>query len=150
MLVAMKIADIRLACKLFVDSIRVRVGNTLGRMPKDVLAVSILVLASLSSFGLGVLVGREAGQQDSFSAERIPLLPASLSASVEEASTAPAPAPSTLPAGGQVVASKNGTKYYFPWCGGAARLSEATKIWFASAEEAQAHGYAPALNCKGL
>ncbi|TSC62722.1 MAG: hypothetical protein G01um101448_259 [Parcubacteria group bacterium Gr01-1014_48] len=52
--------------------------------------------------------------------------------------------------GGQYVASKKGTKYHFPWCGGAARISEENKIWFNSKEEAEKAGYTPAGNCKGL
>ncbi|MSU56037.1 MAG: hypothetical protein EXS51_01885 [Candidatus Taylorbacteria bacterium] len=55
-----------------------------------------------------------------------------------------------LAPGGQYVASKGGTKYYFPWCGSAARISEANKIWFNSVEEARKAGYTPASNCKGL
>ena len=51
---------------------------------------------------------------------------------------------------GQLVASKGGTKYHFPWCSGAQRISEANKIWFNSVEEARKAGYTPASNCKGL
>ena len=51
---------------------------------------------------------------------------------------------------GQVVASKNGTKYHFPWCSGGKTISEANKIYFNSIEEARAAGYTPAANCKGL
>lgn len=49
-----------------------------------------------------------------------------------------------------VVASQSGTKYYYPWCAGADRISDANKVWFASAEAAQAHGYESAANCDGL
>lgn len=49
-----------------------------------------------------------------------------------------------------VVASKNGTKYHYPWCPGAKQISEKNKVTFASIEEARAKGYAPASNCKGL
>lgn len=55
-----------------------------------------------------------------------------------------------LPEGGEVVASKSGTKYYFPWCGTAKRIKEENKVWFASRAEAEAAGYEPAANCKGL
>lgn len=48
------------------------------------------------------------------------------------------------------VASKNGAKYYYPWCSGAGRIKEENKIWFSSANEAQQAGFAPAANCKGL
>lgn len=53
-------------------------------------------------------------------------------------------------AGGQLVASKGRTKYHFPWCSGAQRISEANKVWFNSVEEARKAGYTPARNCKGL
>lgn len=49
-----------------------------------------------------------------------------------------------------VVASKNGTKYHYPWCAGAKQISEKNKIIFNSIEEARASGYTPASNCKGL
>ena len=50
----------------------------------------------------------------------------------------------------QFVGSKSGTKYHFPWCSGAKTISEANKIYFTSKEDAEARGYAPASNCKGL
>ncbi len=133
-------------------------GNAaLGRLPKDFLVVLILVLASSASFGLGVLAGREAGgpgQGSGFSITEVPLsgntdLAAAASAAADQGQ-AISPAPATIPAGGQVVASKNGTKYYLPWCGGVKAIKEENKVWFASAEEAKAKGYTPAANCKGL
>lgn len=51
---------------------------------------------------------------------------------------------------GEVVGSKNGTKYHYPWCAGASQIAEKNKILFNSIEEARAKGYTPALNCKGL
>lgn len=51
---------------------------------------------------------------------------------------------------GTVVASKNGTKYHYPWCAGAKQISEKNKISFSSIEAARAAGYTPAANCKGL
>lgn len=56
----------------------------------------------------------------------------------------------TVSTDGQVVASKNGTKYHFPWCSGAKTISEANKIYFNSTVEARAAEYTPAGNCKGL
>ncbi len=56
----------------------------------------------------------------------------------------------SLARGGKIVASKGGTKYHFPWCQGAQRISDANKIWFNSVEEARKAGYTPASNCKGL
>lgn len=48
------------------------------------------------------------------------------------------------------VASKSGTRYYFPWCSGVGRIKEENKIWFTTPEEAKKAGYSPASNCKGL
>lgn len=48
------------------------------------------------------------------------------------------------------VASKSGTKYHLPWCGGAKQIKEENKIWFATKEEAERAGYEPASNCKGI
>lgn len=48
------------------------------------------------------------------------------------------------------VASKTGSVYHFPWCAGAKRIKEENKVWFGSKTEAEAAGYRPATNCKGL
>ncbi len=98
-------------------------------MPQDVLLVIVLILACLASFGFGYLAGRDAGQGSEVAIESSPFV----------ATTS-----------GSVIASKNGTKYYLPWCAGADRISDTNKVWFASVETAQAQGYAPASNCKGF
>lgn len=51
---------------------------------------------------------------------------------------------------GTYVASKNGTRYHFPWCSGAQNIKEENKVWFDTKEAAEAAGYTPAKNCKGL
>lgn len=58
--------------------------------------------------------------------------------------------PSQNATAGTVVASKNGTKYHYPWCAGAKQISEKNKITFESIEAARAKGYSPASNCQGL
>lgn len=90
--------------------------------------MAIIFLASSASFGLGLLAGLDAGQGRGVTQE-------------EELS----PVASTT---GQIVASKNGTKYYLPHCAGAERISDANKVWFASIAAAAKAGYAPAANCK--
>ena len=50
----------------------------------------------------------------------------------------------------KIVAAKSGTTYYFTWCSGAKRISEANKVWFTSQTEAEKAGYKKAINCKGL
>jgi len=51
---------------------------------------------------------------------------------------------------GQVVGSKNSTKYHYPWCAGAKQISAQNLITWNSIEEARSAGYTPAVNCKGL
>ena len=55
-----------------------------------------------------------------------------------------------MPLGGQFVASRTGTVYYFPWCGGAQNIKLENQRWFSSEKQAQAAGLRPAKNCKGL
>ncbi|MDO8624055.1 MAG: hypothetical protein Q7R54_01745 [bacterium] len=118
------------------------------QVPRDILIVGILVFASSASFGLGVLAGRDMGQGSGFSISQIPLEASALAA--QNASGASSVPPASIPAGGEVVASKNGTKYFLPWCGGASQIKDENKIWFKSKEAAETAGYQPAANCKGL
>ncbi len=122
----MTIAEVRKKCKAL-----------LARIPRDGAILLILVAASSASFGLGLLAGKDMGQGSEIALEVPPTaLPLADSAGAPQA--------------GQVVASKNGTKYYLPDCAGADRIAAANKVWFASAAAAAAAGYTPAVNCKGL
>jgi len=58
--------------------------------------------------------------------------------------------PTSQTGGGEFVAAKSGTKYYYPWCSGVSRIKEENKVWFNSIEEAKAAGLTPAANCAGL
>ena len=118
----MTIADVRDKCKSLV-----------AKVPRDVLILAILVLASSLSFGLGYLAGLDSGRGSSLG--------------IEQAPTSEVGAP-TGNVG--VVASKSGTKYYLPSCAGADRISDANKVWFVSADAANAAGYSPAANCNGI
>ena len=113
---SMTIAEVREKCK-----------SALAKVPRDILIISILILASLASFGLGYLAGLDAGGQGS------QVLIQSLSV--------------TPGAAGTVVASKGGTKYYFLNCTGVSAISDANKVWFISPEAAESAGYTRANNC---
>ncbi len=56
----------------------------------------------------------------------------------------------SVTAKGEVVVSKNGSKYHYPWCSGAKRMNESNKVWFKTIAEAKSAGYEPAKNCNGL
>ena len=105
---------------------------------------ALIVLVAVASFGLG---------RQSVVGESV----------VRPAPTAPAgviftDVPTTTlkseievpPVQAKVVASRSGTKYHLPDCPGAAQIKEENKVFFDSAELAQAAGYSPAANCPGL
>lgn len=108
---------------------REKCKSFITRVPRDVLIVLILILVALCSFGLGYLAGLDAGQGDGLSVKVPPLV----ATSPDE----------------RVLASRSGTKYYFPWCVGANRITDANKVWFISPAAASNAGYAPAANCSG-
>lgn len=117
---------------------REKCKSWLALIPKDALILAVLVLSASASFALGFLAGRDTGKGSAIIIETSPL------------AALPAADPAGAPQAGQVVASKNGTKYYTPTCAGASRISPANKIWFASIAAAVAAGYTPAANCKGI
>ena len=100
----------------------------------DFFIAILIILVAFASFGLGRL--------SKIKTARVPLKIEQMAAVGE--------AIGETKSVGMYVASKNGTKYHFPWCSGAKSISEVNKIWFNSVEEARASGYAPAANCKGL
>ncbi|MBI2097328.1 MAG: hypothetical protein HYT46_00090 [Candidatus Vogelbacteria bacterium] len=102
--------------------------------------VNFLLLAVLS-FGLGRLTKIDESR------EPVRIESAGLAAQV--AGSEP-PEIKTDRQSGQLVGSKNGGKYHYPWCAGAARIKEENKIWFQDTEEAKRAGYTPAANCPGL
>ena len=102
-------------------------------LPSELFMVIMLILVGFSSFGLGRLSALEQNKQH-----------ISLTYNTDI---------STMPnqdIEGAVVASKRGTKYHYPWCSGARRISAGNKRWFNSIETAKRSGYTPAGNCKGL
>lgn len=132
-------------------------GKTLvSRMPADVLLVLILLLSVSAAFGLGVLAGKDMAQKsagEGFWIEELPAKPLTNGGGPAAAVSAPkVDIKPEIPAAtsGAYMASKNGTKYYLPTCSSANRIKAENRVWFASREEAEAAGYAPAANCPGL
>ena len=113
---------------------------------------AIIILVGFSSFGLGRLSALDEKQtpivieNETKNDDETPL-PAEGggTAQLQTASIV-----QSVSSGGKLVASRNGTKYYFPWCGGASKIADTNKIWFNSVADAKAKGYSAAGNCKGL
>ncbi len=101
-------------------------------IPQEVFIVLVVFLVGVASFGLGRLSVIENN--------RTPVT----------VRIAPASERKSMYLGGEIVASKNGKKYRFPWCSGVSSMKESNKIWFKTTASARAAGYTPAKNCKGL
>ncbi len=102
-------------------------------LPDKLFMIIVLILVGFSSFGLGRLSLLDQNKQHvslTYNTD-IGMMP---NQDIE----------------GAVVVSKRGTKYHYPWCSGARRISASNKRWFSSIESAKRAGYTPANNCKGL
>lgn len=111
----------------------------LRTIPDDIFLGLIIILVAFGSFGLGRLSKIE-GSKTPVRFENMP----------EATAEKVRPFPGTSEAGTQLVASKNGTKYYYSWCSGVGKISPANLVHFASKEEAEARGYTASATCKGL
>jgi hypothetical protein len=112
---------------------------------EDVFIILAIILIGLAGFGLGKLSALEKGR------ETVTIKPTTLTAT---ATTINSASTSAMIAGenakSMLVASKNGTKYYFPWCSGVSKINESNKVWFDSYESAQKAGLTAAANCPNL
>lgn len=109
----MTIAEVREVCNRWLE-----------RVPRDILALIIVLLSSLASFGMGYAAGQDSGQGS------------------------PVMQLSSCPAFEFVVASRSGTKYYYPWCAGADQIDDAHRIWYPQAIDAENAGYTRASRCE--
>ena len=120
------------------------------KIKDDLLIVLLIVLVGTVSFGLGKL--------SSLEKKKVPIsilkTREAILSSVAENSTNTNDSDSSAKAQTQgkgiVVASKAGTKYYYPWCSGVSRIKEENKVWFLSIEDAKFAGLTPASGCNGL
>ena len=115
------------------------------------LTVLIVILVGTGSYGLGKLSGIQGRKAPlKIESEFEIFKNANTASSYTAKESANQSSVGQALSDGEVVASKNGTKYHFPWCSGAKQITEANKVIFKSISEAKAAGYSPASNCKGL
>lgn len=116
----------------------------------------VVVTVALTSFILGRSSVAEKAAENVVSEQTVSSVATrATTSSSSETPVNPTTAPreentATATMGDAYVASKSGTSYFLPWCGGASLIKEENKIWFNSKEDAQAAGYTPAGNCKGI
>lgn len=103
-----------------------------------------VVLGALLFFGLG----RLSALQKDYSPVSIVKSQVQTSESINMPEIVTSPVPGSEEAS-EVIGSKNGTKYYLPWCGALSRIKPENRVVFASAALARQAGYTPAANCKG-
>ncbi len=109
---------------------------------RDIFIVAIIVLTAFIGFGLFRLYEiREA---------KTPITIENISDNLKAGESAAGGEKLPASPAGGFVASKNGAKYYYPWCSGVSRIKEENKVWFATKEQAEKSGFSPAANCKGL
>ena len=125
----------------------------------EVYTLLLVVLVGAASFGLGrvsveppvreTAVAQTASLEQSRTSGALQESKVTKEAEVKEKEeTSPEDAEVLTP--GKYVASKSGSKYHLPRCGGAKQIKEENKVWFETKEEAEAAGYEPASNCKGI
>lgn len=119
---------------------------------RDALTAVLLILVAGGSFLLGkASVSRELPVHIE-AVEAPALVSEGREVTISEAPLQAAAEGETVPTAheGGYVGSKNGTKYHLPWCSGAQRILEENKVWFRTKAEAEAAGYTPASNCRGI
>ena len=119
----------------------------------------VIILIAVIAFSLGKTFGLQEkrpevkiineAQTNSASVNK-PQNTAAAASAVSTSQSAVQTVVSPVSSGGQVVASRNGTKYHYPWCAGAKQISAKNLVTYSSIEEARAAGLTPAANCKGL
>lgn len=125
-----------------------------GDLSKDIFVALIVVLVGLGSFALGRISALETAREGELRviAENAEVSTLESVAEISSASTSQhaVGAPSLPKVEGKYVGARSGKAYYLPWCGGVKQIREENKVWFATKEEAEARGYHPAANCKGM
>ncbi|MDO8565164.1 MAG: hypothetical protein Q7R67_00865 [bacterium] len=115
---------------------------------KKLFLALVIILTATLSFGLGRLsgVGNREGIKVEYDAE---LTTDNLRPTTASAINSISPKTSELTdLQTSVVASKNSSKYHYPYCPGAKQIAEKNKLTFASPAAAEASGYILASNCK--
>ncbi len=120
----------------------------------EVVLVLSVLLVGTASFGLGrfsalreVNTGVVSGEEGSLGGVEIRNMKAIQTEKSSNATLNQASSFDETSVKSPLVASKNGTKYYFSTCSGASRIAEKNKIIFQTPEEAERAGYTLASGC---
>ena len=106
---------------------------------RDVVVVIVIISLAVTGFALGYQAGSQKTVPTLTIKDNICIQPIT-EASIKNGENA-------AQGNNTIVASKNGSRYYFIWCSGASRISAKNKVYFATVEEAKKKGYAQASGC---
>ena len=122
------------------------------KIKDDLYIILLIILVGTASFGLGKISAYEKNKAPIAILKTQEALTASVLDSQTQypVTSTQGTATNNTQTNGEVVASKSGTKYYYPWCSGVSRIKEENKVWYKTIDEAKAVGLTPASNCTGL
>lgn len=142
----MSIKDLGLKIKSFVQNQRISSAIT-----NDILIALIIVLVGTASFGLGKLSAFEKQKVPiSVLQTRDAMYATVVGPVIDSSDTLDNSTNITVVQNaekGIVLASKSGTKYYYPNCSGVSRIKEENKVWYSTIKEAEDAGLTLAANC---
>ena len=119
--------------------------NKIKGINEEVYVIAVIIFVGTAGFGLGRM---SVNDVPGTTIKKDPIRIVDNSSALASAGSAQN---ENLPTqNGEVVGTKNGSKYHYPWCSGAKNIAENNKITFTSIEAAKSAGYTPAANCKGL
>lgn len=128
-----------------------QIGDWLKRNQADIAIVVGFVLVALIAFGAGRMSAPEIVRNPIIIDEPNASSSVNIFGTVSQSFNTPVgeSAGTSLTnqssAKGLFVASRGGTKYYWPWCSWAERIKEENKVWFNSEAEARQAGYSPSV-----
>jgi len=145
-----------MSIKDFLQKIKLSLGNIKDgtysqekgfKIKDDLYIIAILILVGFASFGLGKISNYE---KDKTPISILKTREAMIATVMESQTSTNSAQDTSKRTNVIVVASKSGTKYYYPWCTGVNRIKEENKVWFNSIESAKGAGLTPASGCTGL
>lgn len=107
---------------------------------RDVLTIVVVLCVAFSSFALGVHAASDKAVHQITKENNLctkPVTEETLKESVKISQN-----------NKTIVASRNGTKYYFSWCSGVSRIAAQNRVYFETVEEAEMQGLTLGSNCK--
>lgn len=106
---------------------------------RDVVLIIVIISVSITSFALGYHAAAQSKVPVVTMRDNLCIQPVT-EASIKEGEK-------LLQGNNTIVASKNGSRYYFVWCSGVSRIAAKNRVYFETVEAAEKKGYTKASGC---